>query len=26
VYLMGTPEFDYISGQTLMCSGGLSGF
>jgi 3-oxoacyl-[acyl-carrier protein] reductase len=25
VYLFCTPESDYISGQTLMCSGGLTG-
>ena len=25
VYLLCTPESDYVSGQTLMCSGGLSG-
>ncbi|AXQ29385.1 SDR family oxidoreductase [Solimonas sp. K1W22B-7] len=25
VYLLCTPESDYISGQTLMCSGGLTG-
>lgn len=26
VYLLCIPESDYISGQTLMCSGGLTGF
>jgi 3-oxoacyl-[acyl-carrier protein] reductase len=26
VYLFCIPESDYISGQTLMCSGGLTGF
>jgi len=26
VYLLTTPESDYISGQTLLCSGGLTGF
>jgi 3-oxoacyl-[acyl-carrier protein] reductase len=25
VYLLCIPESDYISGQTLMCSGGLTG-
>jgi len=25
VYLLCTPESDYISGQTLMCSGGMTG-
>jgi 3-oxoacyl-[acyl-carrier protein] reductase len=26
VYLLCIPESDYVSGQTLMCSGGLTGF
>ena len=26
VYLLCLPESDYVSGQTLMCSGGLTGF
>jgi 3-oxoacyl-[acyl-carrier protein] reductase len=26
VYLFCTPESDYVSGQTLICSGGLTGF
>jgi len=26
VFLFCTPESDYVSGQTLMCSGGLTGF
>ena len=25
VYLLCIPESDYVSGQTLMCSGGLTG-
>jgi len=25
VYLFCIPESDYVSGQTLMCSGGLTG-
>ena len=25
VYLLCTPESDYVSGQTLMCTGGLTG-
>jgi 3-oxoacyl-[acyl-carrier protein] reductase len=25
VYLFGIPESDYVSGQTLVCSGGLTG-
>ena len=26
VYLLCIPESDYVSGQTLVCSGGLTGF
>ena len=25
VYLLCIPESDYVSGQTLLCSGGLTG-
>jgi len=25
VYLLCAPESDYVSGQTLMCTGGLTG-
>jgi 3-oxoacyl-[acyl-carrier protein] reductase len=25
IYLLCTPESDYVSGQTLMCSGGVTG-